>query len=98
MVVWAVDVIALFGRAVVLSAILEKVIAFSSHCALKLCTMRIVGFFLIHNTFFWGGTGSSFQAIQEHCCSITLSFKRKRIFRACVDNKVDRKDVYAACV
>jgi hypothetical protein len=32
---------------------------------------------------------SSLQAIQEHCCSITLSLKRKRIFRAHVDNKVD---------
>jgi hypothetical protein len=38
---WAVDVIALFCRAVV-SAMLEKVIVFSSHYALRfLCTMRI---------------------------------------------------------
>jgi len=30
------------------------------------------------------------QDIQEHCCSITLSFlKRKRIDRARVDNKAD---------
>ncbi len=44
MVVWAVDVIALFGCAV-LSAMLEKVIAFSSHYALRfLCTMRVIGF------------------------------------------------------
>jgi len=37
------------------------------------------------------------QDIQEHCCSVTLSFlERKRIDRARVDNRVDRKDVYAA--
>jgi hypothetical protein len=32
-----------------------------------------------------------FQAIQEHCCSVTLSLKRKRISRACVDNEVDNQ-------
>jgi hypothetical protein len=33
--------------------------------------------------------------VLEYCC-VYLSLERKRIFRACVDNKVDRKDVYAA--
>ncbi len=59
--------------------------------------MRIV--VLIRN-FFEEEKGSSFQAIQEHFCFITLSLVV--VIDMCskimyVDDKVGRKDVYAAC-
>jgi len=69
----------------------------SDLCIEVVCTMRVIG--LIRNFFL---RRKEKTLVSNHSRTFLVRnselLKRKRIDRACVGNKVDRKDVYAACV